>query len=55
MILGFVAADINQFVEMAQSAGATLIEPVQSRSDHGVKVAFVKDIEGNLIEVVQLL
>ncbi|ANI79228.1 VOC family protein [Sphingobium sp. EP60837] len=55
VILGFVAADIDQFVETAQSAGATLIEPVQSRSDHGVKVAFVKDIEGNLIEVVQLL
>jgi lactoylglutathione lyase len=55
LILGFLVTDIDQFVETAQSAGGELIEAVQSRPDHGVKVAFVKDIEGNLIEVVQLL
>lgn len=55
VILGFVAADIDQFVENAVAAGSEVIEPVQSRPDHGVKVAFVKDIEGNLIEVVQIL
>jgi len=55
VILGFVATDIEQFVSNAVAAGSAVIEPIQSRPDHGVKVAFVKDIEGNLIEVVQIL
>lgn len=55
IILGFVAADINQFVENAVKVGSVVIEPVQSRPDHGVKVAFVKDPEGNLIEVVEII
>lgn len=55
VILGFVATNIDHFVETALTAGAVVIESVQSRPDHGVKVAFVKDIEGNLIEVVELL
>lgn len=55
IILGFVAKDIDDFVKTAVAAGATLTEPVQSRPEHGVKVSFVKDIEGNLIEVVELL
>ncbi len=55
IILGFVADDIDQFVARAIAAGATLIEPVQSRPEHGVKVAFLNDPESNLIEVVELL
>ncbi len=55
VILGFVAADIARFIDDAQAAGGTLIEPMQSRPEHGVKVAFVEDPEGNLIEVVEML
>lgn len=55
VILGFVATDIDVFVDHAQAAGGKLIEPVQTRPEHGVKVAFVEDIEGNLIEVVEIL
>ena len=55
LILGFIASDIGNFVETAIGAGAVVVEPVQSRPDHGVKVAFVRDIEDNLIEVVELL
>jgi lactoylglutathione lyase len=55
VILGFIASDINQFVETAIAAGAAMIDPVQSQPEHGVKVAFVDDPEGNLIEVVELL
>jgi catechol 2,3-dioxygenase-like lactoylglutathione lyase family enzyme len=55
LILGFVAPDIDVFVDTAIAAGAQLIEPVQSRPEHGVKVAFIKDIEGNLVEVVEIL
>lgn len=55
VILGFIATDIDQFVRTALAAGGTMVDPVQSQPQHGVKVAFVKDIEGNLIEVVELL
>jgi catechol 2,3-dioxygenase-like lactoylglutathione lyase family enzyme len=55
IILGFIAPNMNQFVERALKAGATLVEPVTSQPEHGVKFAFVKDIEGNLIELVELL
>ena len=55
IILGFIVPNINQFVERAVKAGATLVEPVRPDPEHGVKVAFVKDIEGNLMEVVELL
>ena len=55
LILGFIAPDIDQFVDRAVAAGADLVEPVSSVPEHGVKVAFVRDIEGNLIEVVELL
>lgn len=55
LILGFIADDIEQFVEKAIAAGGTIIDPVFPDPDHGVKVAFVKDPEGNLIEVVELL
>lgn len=55
VILGFVADDIDQFVKAAVTAGGAVVESVQSRPEHGVKVAFVKDVEGNLIEVVELL
>ncbi len=55
VILGFVATDIVRFVDDAQAAGGKLVEPLQTRAEHGVKVAFVEDLEGNLIEVVELL
>ena len=55
VILGFIVPNINQFVEKARKAGGVLVEPVTPDPEHGVKYAFVKDIEGNLIEVVELL
>jgi lactoylglutathione lyase len=55
VILGFIADDIDAFVQRAVDAGAAIIEPAQSRPEHGVKVAFVSDVERNLIEVVELL
>ena len=55
VILGFIAPNIDQFVERAIKAGATMVMPITSQPEHGVKVAFVKDIEGSMIEVVELL
>ncbi|WP_380879300.1 hypothetical protein ACFB49_21480 [Sphingomonas sp. DBB INV C78] len=55
VILGFVASDLDGFLKRAVSAGSTIVDAPQTRPEHGVKVAFVKDIEGNLIEIVEII
>lgn len=54
-ILGFQTEDLQGFVDRALAAGGRLVDPIKSLPDHGVKVAFVRDIEGHLLEVVELL
>jgi lactoylglutathione lyase len=55
VILGFVTDDIDAFVDRAQAAGGDVAEAAHPRPEFGVKVAFVHDVEGNLLEVVELL
>lgn len=55
VILGFVTDDITTFVRNAASAGGKVVEAPSTQAEHGVKVAFVRDIEGHLIEVVEQL
>ena len=55
VILGFQTDDVEAFVQRAVSAGGQVVDPVKSMPEHGVKVGFVRDIEGHLIEVVELL
>ena len=55
VLLGFVADDIDRFMERAVAAGAAVIEAAHPRPEHGVKVAYATDIEGNLIEVVEII
>jgi len=54
-ILGFRTTDIAAFVERAVKAGGSVMQPVVDMPQHGVKVAFVRDNEGHLIEVVEPL
>ena len=42
-------------IGFTKKAGGKVAEEIQSQPEHGVKVAFVTDIEGHLIEVVELL
>lgn len=55
VILGFQTSDLEAFVERVQKAGGNVVQPIEVREAHGVKVAFVTDPEGHLIEVVELL
>ncbi|MDD3798823.1 MAG: VOC family protein [Novosphingobium sp.] len=55
VILGFQTGDIDAFVERALAAGGAVVDPVWNNAEHGVKVAFVTDCEGHLIEVVQMI
>jgi predicted enzyme related to lactoylglutathione lyase len=55
VIIGFATPDLEAFVERVIVAGGGLVEPIRVMPEHGVKVAFVQDIEGHLIEVVEML
>jgi lactoylglutathione lyase len=55
VILGFMTPDLDAFLDRARAAGGTVVEELGSRPELGVKVAVVKDFEGHLIEVVQML
>jgi len=55
VILGFITPDLDALLDRARAAGGTVVEEMGSRPELGVKVAFVRDIEGHLIEVVQML
>jgi hypothetical protein len=37
------------------SAGATIDRPIRAAAEHGIQVAFIKDPDGHLIELVQIL
>lgn len=53
-ILGFTTSDIEAFVERVVAAGGRVSDPIRSMPEHRLRVAFVQDVEGHLIEVVQL-
>lgn len=55
VILGFITDDIEAFCARADAAGGRITQPIADNPEHGVKVAFVTDVEGHLIEVVELL
>lgn len=55
VILGFVTEDLDALVARATDAGGNVTQPPREMPEHGVRVAFVTDVEGHLIEVVELL
>jgi predicted enzyme related to lactoylglutathione lyase len=54
LILGFTTSDIEAFVDRVKAAGGRVTDPIRSLPDHRLRVAFVEDVEGHSIEVVQL-
>jgi catechol 2,3-dioxygenase-like lactoylglutathione lyase family enzyme len=55
VITGFITDDLEAFCARVEAAGGRVTDPIRSQPEHGVKVAFVTDVEGHLIEVVELL
>jgi predicted enzyme related to lactoylglutathione lyase len=53
-VLGFVTADLEALLDRAVAAGGSIANPIVEQPDHGVRVAFVRDNQGHLIEVVEL-
>jgi predicted enzyme related to lactoylglutathione lyase len=55
VIPGFITADVDDVVARANAAGGRTVQAPRDAPEHGVRVAFVADVDGRLIEVVQLL
>jgi predicted enzyme related to lactoylglutathione lyase len=55
IIVGFVTPDADAWMARAEAAGATIVEAPSDRAAIGLRVAFAKDPEGHLIEVIQPL
>ena len=53
VILGFITDDLPALVARAVSAGGSVVQEPYDNVEHKVKVGFVADNEGHLIEVVQ--
>lgn len=55
VILGFTTPDLFHLVDRVERAGGRLIGPVKEMPDHGLRVAFARDPEGHLAELVELV
>ena len=53
IIVGFASADAQGLVDRAVAAGGTVREALRDAPAHSLKVAFVADPEGHLIEVIE--
>jgi predicted enzyme related to lactoylglutathione lyase len=54
-ILGFIAPDLDELLRRLQAAGGTVAQEVRTMPELGIRVAFAKDPEGRLLELVQML
>jgi predicted enzyme related to lactoylglutathione lyase len=55
VIGGFLTDDIDELFPRAVAAGATVVEPPHDAPEHGVRVGFLADRDGHLLEICQLL
>ncbi|MBU6392980.1 MAG: VOC family protein [Sphingomonadales bacterium] len=55
LIMGFASADLDAFVARALAAGGTIIEAPREIPGAYMRVAFVADTEGHVLQVTQML
>lgn len=55
VILGFMTSNVDELVARVPAAGGRIIQAPKDDPEHGVRVGFVADVDGRLIEVVQML
>jgi lactoylglutathione lyase len=53
VVLVFDTADLKAFIQRAQDAGGSVAQDIETFAEHGIKVAFIRDMEGHLIEVIE--
>ncbi|WP_280222025.1 VOC family protein [Nocardia neocaledoniensis] len=54
-VIGFEVTDLNEVVSRAEKAGATVTEPPTAMPDLGIRVAFIDDPEGHVLELFERL
>ena len=55
MILGFTTDDLPSLLERVQAAGGSIHAPIKEMAELHIRVAFARDPEGHLAELVQVL
>jgi predicted enzyme related to lactoylglutathione lyase len=55
VILGFITADADAVMARAVAAGGRVVEAPRNQPEHGVRVGFAADVDGRLLEIVQML
>ncbi len=54
-VIGFMVDDVDETVAKMSDAGARITVPVLEMPDHRLKLAYVTDIDGHIIELIQTL
>jgi predicted enzyme related to lactoylglutathione lyase len=54
-ITGFMVTDIHASVGAVVEAGGSIIHPPLDNEEHGLRLAFVTDHEGHVIELLQII
>jgi predicted enzyme related to lactoylglutathione lyase len=54
VILGFTTTDLPELLARIRAAGGTIHEEMKEMPELGLRVAFAKDPEGHLAELVQM-
>lgn len=54
-VLGFAVDDVDATVASAIAAGGALMHPPQDNEAHGIRIAFLTDPEGHVIELINQL
>lgn len=55
VILGMRVTDLPATLDKVVAAGGTITRPLKEMPEHGVKVAFVEDPHGTMIEIIEML
>ncbi|HEY4547202.1 MAG TPA: VOC family protein [Pedomonas sp.] len=54
-IVGFMVDDVEATAAAMIAAGGRIVAPVQEIPEHRLKLAFVADVEGHTVEILQAL
>jgi predicted enzyme related to lactoylglutathione lyase len=54
VILGFTTPDLSALLGRVTKAGGTVLGPIKAMPAHRIRVAFARDPEGHLCELVEL-
>jgi len=55
MQIGFVVPNVDATISAALAAGGKVLKPAVDRPEHGIRVAFLHDVEGHTVEIVEML